>query len=153
MTASLPSGLPSHATGQWPQHLRAQIAKLCVRSVHVYATERPIRRLVTTGDSTGVHDWCCSRGTPRRVEIPVVIAATCGVDVDGAVVGVAHGRLDAVALLTHNSVWPDFIAPDSGRRIGGRPVALLRDRSARAAVAAVTANRAAVRKPCKRTAD
>ena len=124
-----------------------------MRGVHIDAAEGPIRRLVPTGNAARIHDWRRSRSAPRREVIPVVVTTTCGVDIDGAVVWIAHGRLHAVALLAHDAIRSNFVAPDSCRRVSDGPISLPGDRAARAAVAVVAAYRAPVAEPCTQTAS
>jgi hypothetical protein len=149
---SSPASLPRYASGQRSQHLRAKITELRVRGVHIDASKGAIRRLVPTSNAARVHDGRRSRSAPRREVIPIVVTTTCGVDIDGAVVGIAHGRLYAVALVAHDAIRSNFIAPDSCRWVSDGAVSLPRDWAARAAVAVVAAYRAPVAEPCAETA-
>jgi hypothetical protein len=89
-------------------------------------------------------------GAPRRVVVPVRRSTARCVDVDGAVLLVADGRLgDGLLRALARDTRSHLVLAGSGRRIlrGARVVvvAAVRDRAARVAVAGVASNRAPVR--------
>ena len=84
---------------------------------------------------------------PRAVVIVVGRAAAGRALVDGAVLRVAHCRLDAVGLLADHAVRAHLVPSDASRRRRVRARADAGDRAARASVALVAADRAAVAEP------
>ena len=143
----------THPGRRLGQHLRALVAELGVRRVDVDPAEPALWRLMPARHAAAVEHGSGARGSPGRVEVPVVFCAAGGPGVDRADGRVAHGGLDLGLLRAFaRDAGADLVAPGSSRVRGGRAglgrvVAAVGDRAARIPVARVAADGAAVAEP------